>query len=70
MNSQNRPADTLPSIAGLAGLEIDEDGWASVVPRNITPHWCKQFEGYVEEIFTALGMPAALARSNAAAPDK
>ena len=54
MNSQNRPLDTLPSIAGLAGdaLEIDEDRWAAVSPRKITPQRWEQLEGYMEEIFT------------------
>ena len=61
MNDQNRSPDTLPTIAGLAGdaLEIDEERWAAVSPRNITSQQWKQFEGYVEEIFTALGMPDA-----------
>lgn len=61
MSSQNGPAEPAPSVAGLAGdaLEIDEDQWAAVSPRKITPQRWAQFEGYIEEIFTALGMPTA-----------
>ena len=46
---------------GLAGdaLEIDEDQWATVSPRKITPQRWAQFEGYIEEIFAALGMATA-----------
>src|SRR5436190_24333522 len=47
-------------LAGGAGddLELDQEEWAAVSPRLITGEQWRRFEGYMEEIFTTLGMPA------------
>jgi len=60
MNTQQRARMPGPTLAGGAGddLELDRDEWAAIFPREITgPQW-ERFEGYMLEIFTALGMPA------------
>jgi len=48
------------AIAGGAGddLESDPEEWAAVSPRLIAPDQWSRFEGYMLEIFTAMGMPA------------
>ena len=48
------------AVAGGAGddLESDPEEWAAVSPRLITPDQWHRFEGYMLEIFTAMGMPA------------
>ena len=50
-----------PVVAGLAGddLELDAHEWAAVRPRQITPQQWRRFEGHMEEIFAALGMPVS-----------
>jgi GTP cyclohydrolase IA len=63
VSDANRCADTLPAVAGLAGdaLEIEEaeeERWAAVRQRHITAEQWELFEGYMREIFTALGLPA------------
>jgi GTP cyclohydrolase I len=47
-------------VAGGAGddLELAAEEWAAVSPRRITAEQWSQFEGYMLEIFTAMGMPA------------
>ena len=49
-----------PALAGGAGddLEFDRDEWAAVCPREVTAEQWQRFEGYMLEIFTAMGMPA------------
>ena len=49
-----------PVLAGGAGddLEFDQEEWAAVCPREITAEQWQRFEGYMLEIFTAIGMPA------------
>jgi GTP cyclohydrolase IA len=49
-----------PAVAGGAGDDLEHAGeeWAAVSPRRITPEQWRRFEGYMLEIFTALGMPA------------
>jgi GTP cyclohydrolase I len=61
MSSENQPAPAVPTVAGLAGdaFELDDERWVAVSPRKITTEQWKRFEGYMEEIFTALGMPVA-----------
>ncbi len=61
MNSQEGSAYPLPTIGELRGdsLAIDEDQWAAISPRRITPQRWEKFESYVKEIFAALGMPTA-----------
>ncbi|MGH9107723.1 MAG: GTP cyclohydrolase I [Acidimicrobiales bacterium] len=46
-------------IAGLAGDELDPEAldWAAVSPRHLSPEQWRRFEGYMEEIFAAMGMP-------------
>lgn len=59
--SDGRPyLDGLPAVAGGAGddLELGPEEWAAVSPRLITPEQWQRFEGYMAEIFAALGMPA------------
>jgi GTP cyclohydrolase I len=61
MSSENQPAPAVPTVAGLAGdaFELNDERWVAVSPRKITTEQWKRFEGYMEEIFTALGMPVA-----------
>ena len=44
----------------LAGddLELDREEWAALCPREIAQEQWSRFEGYMLEIFTAMGMPA------------
>jgi GTP cyclohydrolase I len=59
--SGGRPEPALPrAVAEGAGdgLEFAVGEWAAVSPRRITPEQWQRFEGYMLEIFTALGMPA------------
>lgn len=48
-----------PVVAGLAGDELQpaENDWAALAPRHISAQEWQRFEGYLREIFTALGMP-------------
>jgi GTP cyclohydrolase IA len=48
------------AVSGGAGddLESDSEEWAAVSPRLITSDQWSRFEGYMLEIFTAMGMPA------------
>src|SRR5213079_915285 len=48
-------------------LEFDQEEWAAVCPREITAEQWRLFEGYMLEIFTAMGMPAGTV-STAATP--
>jgi GTP cyclohydrolase I len=60
MSTQQQHLDSRPALAGGAGddLELDREEWTAVCPREITPEQWSRFEGYMEEIFTAMGMPA------------
>jgi GTP cyclohydrolase I len=51
--------DGPPAVAGGAGDDLDlaPEEWAAVSPRLVTPEQWRRFEGYMEEIFAALGMP-------------
>jgi hypothetical protein len=57
---QQEHTDLRPALAGGAGddLELDQEEWAAVCPREITPEQWSRFEGYMLEIFTAMGMLA------------
>lgn len=57
---QQQNVDSRPALAGGAGddLELDREEWAAVCPREIPPELWFRFERYMEEIFTAMGMPA------------
>ena len=60
MSAEQRHPDSRPALAGGAGddLEFDREEWAAVCPREITAEQWRRFEGYMLEIFTAMGMPA------------
>jgi GTP cyclohydrolase I len=60
MSTERRHLDSRPALAGGAGddLELDRGEWAAVCPRQIIPEQWRRFEGYMLEIFTAMGMPA------------
>jgi len=60
MSTEQRRLDSHPALAGGAGddLELDREEWAAVRPRKIPPEQWQRFEGYMLEIFTAMGMPA------------
>lgn len=55
-----------PPSAGRAGNDLDlghdlghegeGDEWTAARPRNIPPEQWHRFEGYVQEVFNALGM--------------
>jgi GTP cyclohydrolase I len=66
VSDENQQPGAPPPVAGLAGegLEVEEERWASVSPRQITSQQWRQFEGYMEEIFTALGMPVRSPSTN------
>ena len=51
--------ERLTAVAGGAGddLEPSAEEWAAVSPRRIGEEQWRRFEGYMEEIFGALGMP-------------
>jgi GTP cyclohydrolase I len=59
VSDQQQPPSGAPKVGGLAGDDIgyDSEEWAAVRPRRISPEQWQQFEGYMQEIFTALGMP-------------
>ena len=63
MSTEQQHLESRPALAGGAGddLELDREEWAAVCPREITPEQWSRFEGYMEEIFTAMGMPAGTA---------
>ncbi|MGP3981010.1 GTP cyclohydrolase I [Streptomyces sp. KR80] len=52
-----------PKVGGLAGddLGYDSEEWAAVAPRHIAPEQWQQFEGYMRDIFAAMGMPVGSA---------
>jgi GTP cyclohydrolase I len=60
MSEERQHLDRPPVLAGGAGddLELDREEWAAVCSRVITPEQWQRFEGYMLEIFTAMGMPA------------
>lgn len=59
VSDARRHPDRSPAVAGGAGddLGLGTEEWAAVSPRLITPEQWQRFEGYMEEIFAALGMP-------------
>src|SRR5437763_86654 len=69
MSEEQQHPDRPPVLAGGAGddLELDQEEWAAVCPREITPEQWRRFEGYMLEIFTEMGMPAGTV-STAATP--
>ncbi|MGH3069823.1 MAG: GTP cyclohydrolase I [Streptosporangiaceae bacterium] len=69
MSDQRRHPDRSPAVAGKAAdaLGLGTKEWAAVSPRLITPEQWRRFEGYMEEIFAALGMPVR-SPSTAATP--
>ncbi|HCU94767.1 MAG TPA: hypothetical protein DHU96_19525 [Actinobacteria bacterium] len=60
MSAEQQHLGSGPVLAGGAGddLELDREEWAAVCPREITAEQWRRFEGYMLEIFTAMGMPA------------
>jgi GTP cyclohydrolase I len=59
VSDQTRPVETPPPVAGLAGDDLEglTEEWEAVCPRTIAPEQWRRFEGYMKEIFTAMGMP-------------
>lgn len=59
MSTEQRHLDSRPVLAGGAGddLELDREEWTAVRPREISAEQWSRFEGYMLEIFTAMGMP-------------
>lgn len=59
MSTEQRHLDSRQALAGGAGddPELDREEWAAVCPREVTGEQWRRFEGYVLEIFTAMGMP-------------
>jgi GTP cyclohydrolase I len=58
--SMQQHAGSHPALAGCEDddLELDQEDWAAVCPRGLTPEQWSRFEGYMLEIFTAMGLPA------------
>jgi len=61
MNNQQRRLMQAPAIGGLAGdeLTIASEDWEALAPRNIQAEQWQRFEGYMAEIFAAMGMPTS-----------
>ena len=59
MSGEGEYLDGHPAARGGVGddVELAQDGWAAVAPRVITPDQWRRFEGHMEEIFAAMGMP-------------
>jgi GTP cyclohydrolase IA len=61
MNDKSPQVNGPPPVAGLVGEALvpvtDEEEWAAVSPRQITPEQWQRFEDYLKEIFGALGLP-------------
>jgi GTP cyclohydrolase IA len=59
VSGERQYLDGPPAVAGGAGddLELAPEEWAAVSPRLVTAEQWRRFEGYMEEIFAALGMP-------------
>lgn len=59
MSTEQRHLDSRPVLAGGAGddLELDREEWTAVRPREISAEQWSRFEGYMLEIFTAMGLP-------------
>lgn len=60
MSAERQHLDRRLAAAGGmgGGLELASEEWAAVCPREISPEQWRRFEGYMLEIFTAMGMPA------------
>ncbi|WP_128429458.1 GTP cyclohydrolase I [Streptomyces cyaneus] len=60
MNDHPMQMNGPPPVVGLVGESLvpvtDEVEWAAVSPRQITREEWQRFEGYLKEIFEALGM--------------
>ncbi|WP_371799072.1 GTP cyclohydrolase I [Streptomyces sp. NBC_01707] len=60
MNEQFTQMYGPPPVVGMVGERLvpltDEAEWAAVSPREITPEEWQRFEGYMREIFGALGL--------------
>jgi GTP cyclohydrolase I len=65
-DGQSQLQDGQPNLSGLAEDELDLDArqWAAVSPRHVSPEEWERFEGYMEEIFAALGMPMGTPSTN------
>ena len=59
VSGERQYLDGGPATDGVAGddVELARDEWAAVAPRVITPDQWRRFEGHMEEIFAAMGMP-------------
>jgi GTP cyclohydrolase IA len=58
VSDQKQPVET-PQVAGLAGDDLEglAEEWEAVCPRSVAPEQWRRFEGYMKEIFAAMGMP-------------
>jgi GTP cyclohydrolase I len=61
MSNQEQQLMQAATIGELAGdeLTIAPEDWEALAPRNIPAEEWQRFEGYMAEIFTAMGMPAS-----------
>lgn len=61
MSAERQYLDRPAVVVGAArdDAELARDEWAAVAPRVITPDQWRRFEGYMQEIFGAMGMPVA-----------
>jgi GTP cyclohydrolase I len=59
VSGERQYLDGRPGIRGAAGEAVDlgRDEWAAVAPRVISQDQWRRFEGHMEEIFAAMGMP-------------
>jgi GTP cyclohydrolase IA len=63
VSGERQYLDRHPGVGGVAGddVQLVGDEWAAVAPRVISPDQWRRFEGHMEEIFTAMGMPVGTA---------
>jgi GTP cyclohydrolase IA len=63
VSGERQYLDGRPGVGGVAedDVQLGGAGWAAVAPRVISPDQWRRFEGHMEEIFTAMGMPAGTA---------
>jgi GTP cyclohydrolase I len=59
MSDQTKHVKVSSDVTGSAGDGLGgvAEEWEAVSPRQITPEQWRRFEGYMREIFTAMGMP-------------
>ena len=63
MSGERQYLNGRPGVGDVArdDVPLGRDEWAAVAPRMISPDQWRRFEGHMEEIFSAMGMPVGAA---------